>query len=72
MTDDETELEMVQRHVREGEAHVERQREIVVELREQGHPTDMAVTLLAEFEDLLRQHKAHLIRIEAQNAATRA
>ena len=72
MAEDETELEMVQRHVREGEAHVARQREIVVELRERGDPTEMALALLAEFEDLLHQHKAHLIRIEAKGSAPRA
>ncbi|TNC69471.1 hypothetical protein [Rubellimicrobium roseum] len=72
MADHETELEMVQRHVREGEAHVKRQREIVAELRERGHPTDVAIALLAEFEDLLRQHKAHLVRIEATKSAPHA
>jgi hypothetical protein len=38
----ETELQMVQRHVREGEAHVQRQREIVTEMWERGAPTDIA------------------------------
>ena len=65
MAEGETELQMVQRHVRQGEAHVARQHEIVAELRERGHPTDMAVVLLGEFEDLLRLHEAHLARLEA-------
>jgi len=69
MADKETELEMVQRHVREGEAHVERQREIVAELRARGDRTDLAVALLAEFEDMLRQHRAHLARVETKGAA---
>jgi hypothetical protein len=35
----ETELQMVQRDVREGEAHVQRQRKIVTEMWERGAPT---------------------------------
>jgi hypothetical protein len=65
----ETELQMVQRHVREGEAHVQRQREIVTKMRERGAPTDIAVTLLEAFQDTLRQHRAHLGRIEARDDA---
>jgi ATP-dependent protease HslVU (ClpYQ) peptidase subunit len=61
----ETELQMVQRHVREGEAHVQRQREVVTKMWERGAPTDIAVTLLEAFQDTLRQHKAHLVRLEA-------
>ena len=61
----ETELEMVRRHVREGEMHVKRQGEIVAELKEQGAPVDMAVALLNQFQNLLRQHKEHLARLEA-------
>ncbi len=72
MAEDETELEMVQRHVREGEAHVERQREIVAEVQARGEPTEMAVTLLAEFEDLLRLHKAHLARVAGNGSASSA
>ncbi len=55
--DSETELDMVRRHVREGEGHVKRQGEIVAELHAQGAPTDMAITLLEQFKDLQRQHK---------------
>jgi hypothetical protein len=69
----ETELQMVQRHVREGEAHVQRQREIVTEMWERrGAPTDIAVTLLEAFQDTLRQHKAHLVRLEARDDADSA
>lgn len=62
----ETELEMAQRHVREGEAHVLRQREIVAELPADSDLRLMAETLLDELEDVLRQHKAHLARLEAK------
>jgi ATP-dependent protease HslVU (ClpYQ) peptidase subunit len=68
----ETELQMVQRHVREGEAHVQRQREIVTKMWERGAPTDIAVTLLEAFQETLRQHKAHLSRLEASDDADSA
>jgi hypothetical protein len=68
----ETELQMVQRHVREGEAHVLRQREIVARMGERRAPTDVAVTLLEAFQDTLRQHKAHLVRLEARDDAESA
>ena len=66
----ETELEMVQRHIREGDADVERQREIVARLRGRDAPIEnVASALLASFEDLLGQHKAHLARLEDKGAA---
>jgi ATP-dependent protease HslVU (ClpYQ) peptidase subunit len=68
----ETELQMVQRHVREGEAHVQRQREIVTKMWERGAPTEVAVTLLEAFQETLRQHKAHLSRLEARDDADSA
>ena len=61
----ETELEMVRRHVRLGAEHIVRQRGIVADLRANGRPTEVAEQLLATFEDLQRQHKAHLARLEA-------
>ena len=72
MAKGETELQMVQRHVRQGEAHVQRQREIVTNLWERGAPTDIAVTLLEAFQDTLRQHKAHLARLEGRDDAESA
>lgn len=65
MAKGETELQMVRRHVREGEALVQRQREIVTETLERGKQTYTAVTLLEQFEDTLRLHKTHLVRIES-------
>jgi hypothetical protein len=72
MAKDETELQMVQRHVREGEAHVQRQREIITKMSERDAPTDIAVTLLEAFQDTLRRHKAHLVRLEARDDADSA
>lgn len=72
MAKGETELQMVQRHIREGNAHVQRQTEIVTQMWERGAPTDVAVTLLKQFQDTLRLHKAHLVRIEARDNADSA
>ena len=65
----ETELEMVQRHVREGGGQVQRQSELLARLQEQGAPTAMAVILLEQFEDIQRLHKAHLTKLEAKAAS---
>ena len=56
---------MAQRHVTDGERHVEAQRRIIAHLRELGGATDVAEQLLNEFEDLLAEHRSHLRRIEA-------
>ncbi|MBS3649662.1 hypothetical protein KEU06_13700 [Pseudaminobacter sp. 19-2017] len=60
----ETEIEMVRRHVREGERHVAIQKSILDDLAAAGRPTDLAKKLLAEFEETLAQHRAHLARLE--------
>jgi hypothetical protein len=62
--DRESELEMAQRHVAQGERHVEAQRRIIAHLRELGGSTVVAEQLLTEFEDLLAEHKSHLRRLE--------
>jgi hypothetical protein len=59
----ETEREMVERHIREGEAHVARQREIVERLPPTGEVADMARTLLANYQETLNLHRAHLARL---------
>ena len=59
----ETELEMVQRHVREGERHVSRQLEIIADMTFRGQPTGLAEDLLSNFQFSLRAHKAHLEQI---------
>jgi len=63
----ETLLEMVERHVREGEAHVRRQRAIILELREIGYPTETAEQLLLQFETTLECHRQHLSRIRTKD-----
>jgi hypothetical protein len=60
----ETDLEMVQRHVREGEAHLANQRALIARLKVLELPTEEAEALLDTFEDMQRQHKAHLSRIQ--------
>ena len=68
MTNAETEVVMARRHVRDGEAHVARQRETVAKLREGGHPIAIAEALLATFEDALLTHKNHLARITGEQS----
>ena len=59
----ETELEMVKRHVRQGERHVSRQLEIIADMTLRNQPTTVAKSLLLNFELSLRAHKAHLQHI---------
>ena len=65
MDGDEPELDMVRRHVREGAGHVANQRALVAHLKADSLPVADAEALLATFEDIQRQHEAHLARIEA-------
>jgi hypothetical protein len=65
MAQGETELQMVQRHVREGEANVRRQREIVTEMSGRGAQEAIAIDLLQQFLDVLRMHREHLARIQS-------
>ncbi|RWD63074.1 MAG: hypothetical protein EOS37_29885 [Mesorhizobium sp.] len=62
--DRETELEMVQRHVRTGEDILARQRSLIERLTERGLPTSRSVSLLAFFQALQNAHQAHLARIQ--------
>lgn len=59
------ELEMVQRHVREGEYHLANQRALIARLKVSGLPTEEAEVLLRIFEDAQGQHNVHLARIKA-------
>ena len=59
----ETDLEMVQRHVREGEVHLANQRALIARLNASKLPTGEAEALLVTFEDMQGQHKAHLARL---------
>jgi hypothetical protein len=65
----ETELEMVERHVRQAERHVLRQRQIIEDLFERHHPTALAEQLLTEFEHNLRDHLEHLERLTGKTAS---
>ena len=55
----QSDLDMADRHVAQGERHIVEQRERIEKLADHGHPTEEAEHLLAMFEDLLRQHVAH-------------
>lgn len=59
---------MANRHIREGEAHVSRQREIIAQLQRDGHATATAESLLSEFETTLDEHKEHKALIEREIA----
>lgn len=59
----ETEIEMVQRHIRQGEEHVARQGEIVAGLPPDSALAKTAHQLLAQFEETLESHRAHLARL---------
>lgn len=62
MSAGETEIEIVCRHVREGAERIAKQRALVARLKAQELPAEEAEALLASFEDLQRQHEAHLAR----------
>ncbi len=55
----ESALVQTEQHVRKGEAHVMRQREIVAEKVQKGLECGSSNSLLATFEALLVEHKAH-------------
>lgn len=59
----ESELEMVSRHISQGDVTLSRQRALVQRLRDAGHDANQAEHLLAEFEMLQAEHVAHLARI---------
>jgi hypothetical protein len=59
----ETLFEMAQRHVREGEAHVLKQRAIIDRLHRIDVDTSAAEALLAEFEHTLEDHRASVARM---------
>jgi ribosomal protein S5 len=63
MISDETELDMVRRHVRRGVIQVARQHEIIAKLRGANHPTQLAEAVLLAFQSVQVEHEAHLARI---------
>ena len=64
MRKEETELGMVQRHVRRGAIGVAMQIQLVAKLRASGRPTELAEQILTTFEESQRQHVAHLMRLQ--------
>ena len=58
----ETDLEMAERHVREAEARVARQRRIVEYQRASGEVSSLSEEILEEFERALVHHRLHLSR----------
>jgi uncharacterized coiled-coil protein SlyX len=58
-------IEMIRRHIAEGEKHVESQRAVVKRLRELGAETGLAEDLLEEFEATLAEHRRHLAQVGA-------
>ena len=63
----ETLLEMAERHVREGEALIARQRALIERLAQDGHPTDEAQEFLRNFLRAQAEHIAHLQRLLNSN-----
>ena len=63
---DESELEMVERHIREGEEHLASQRKIVASLSSESGFLEAAHELLRLFEEILEQHREHLARLLQQ------
>jgi hypothetical protein len=59
---------MTIRHVRQGQAHVDRQREIVAKLAADGHSTSKARDLLATFEHTPALHRQHLDRLRKRRS----
>lgn len=64
MMTEESEIEMVRRHVREGKGHLAKQRAIIVEMQERQSSTVEAERLLVTFEDMQQLHLEHLARLE--------
>lgn len=60
----ETELEMAERHVREGDRHLIVQQEIIEWLKDHGRSTVEAERLLTNMRDLQRMHREHLARLQ--------
>ncbi|CCM77187.1 hypothetical protein [Rhizobium mesoamericanum] len=60
----ETELQMVERHVRRGEVIIAQQRLLVARLTESGRSTADEANLLNVFQDIQVQHLLHLARLK--------
>ena len=54
-----SDLEMVDRHIAQGERHVSQQEKLVLRLKSHGLPTDEAEQFLEDFRAMLLQHRSH-------------
>jgi hypothetical protein len=61
----ESELDMVLRHIRAAQEHIDRQREIIAAMEAKGQPTGGARALLDSFETTMALHREHLARVQA-------
>ncbi|TGS10308.1 hypothetical protein EN852_026920 [Mesorhizobium sp. M2E.F.Ca.ET.209.01.1.1] len=59
----ETLVQMAERHVREGEAIIARQRALIKTLARDGHSTDEAEEFLRKFIETQAEHVARLERL---------
>jgi len=62
----EENLAMVEGHVAEGEVHLLRQRQLISDLRRDGHDTTQSELLLASFEAAQASHFAHRDRLRLE------
>lgn len=67
MPRNESELQMVTRHVREGEAILKQQRALIAKLKERRSTTEDAETLLDIYETSHALHLDHLKRLQNSN-----
>lgn len=63
----ETDLDMVRRHVKEGEVYIARQEALVAKLECDGYNTAEAKILLRLFRSVMRLHQEHLHRLEGRS-----
>jgi hypothetical protein len=67
----ETELQVAQRHVAEGERHVAIQQDIIRRMRAASADVGMAETMLVQFERTLTAYRVRLGHLEAAADAPR-
>lgn len=60
----ETELEMVSRHMADGDRQIEKQRALIAHMESTGASTVAAVALLGAFVDVQSLHCEHLARLQ--------
>ncbi len=59
-------LELVDRHIAQGERHIIAQEALISRLQSRGLPTDKAELLLRRFQETLREHHEHRDHISEQ------